>query len=448
MSVKRPINDIRFDVKLVTKQEEYATPTSVYQLNGSTSSLDLNNLINTLLDDANEDWSQTDFDFILDGHIIRQTIIDHLEELSRDEPVTGEKQLEVEYIVKEKAPSPKSSLLHDDWVSSVDSNAKYIISGTYDGFVHIWTLKGKHLIAIPGNHHPIKAVRWIDLSRIPDDASIPSFGDNDYGYVFGSHDEVVHVMKWNSKTNKVEIVFSCRGHQRSVDCVDVNGDLFASGSYDKLLKIWSLEVADEDTGAENGKPTIKGGKKKLKSNNTSWNKTKVPVLTLSGHSEAITDLTWLSNKESKDVAPEVATCSMDNTIRIWDIETSEAKQTLPSSKAFLNIAYSPLNNLILSGSSDRHIRLWDPRSESGSNVIQTFSTHRAWISSVAWSPVSDKHFISGSYDNEVKHWDIRSPKASLYDLIGHKDKVLCVNWSNQAYMISGAADNQLKIFSA
>lgn len=440
----------RYDVRFLTKEEEYAVPSTVFQLNGSSTDSELNKLINAILQEGNNEWTNGEFDFILNGQLLRLSIEDHLEEIhaATGEFVSGEKELEVEYFSKKNAPTPFSSLLHDDWVSSVDANDKYIISGSYDGTVHVWTLSGKHKVAIPGHSSPVKVVRWINVHSFPGDAVTPPVNTNEYCFVSGSHDEVIHVWKWNSKSNEVDCVYVCRGHCRSVDCIDVNCDLFASGSFDKMLKIWSLEIDKEDTGSENDSSAK--NKKKLKSNDreevTNWNKTKVPLLTLAGHTEAITSLKWLSSKDTSNAAPELATCSMDNTIRIWDIELSEAKQTLVGSKAFLSISYSPTNNSIISGSCDRHIRLWDPRCSDGNMVKMTFSSHQAWVSSVAWSPTSDIHFISGSYDNVVKHWDIRSPKTSLYDLIGHKDKVLCVNWSHPEYMISGAADNQLKIF--
>jgi len=44
--------------------------------------------------------------------------------------------------------------------------------------------------------------------------------------------------------------------------------------------------------------------------------------------------------------------------------------------------------------------------------------------------------------------DVYSTKGPLYDMSGHSDKVLAVDWSLPRYMLSGAADNELKIFRA
>jgi WD40 repeat protein len=77
----------------------------------------------------------------------------------------------------------------------------------------------------------------------------------------------------------------------------------------------------------------------------------------------------------------------------------------------------------------------------------TFSSHSQWIPSVMWSRTNEHLFVSGSYDTLVKLWDTRSLKAPLYDLQGHDDRVLCVDWSVDQLILSGGADHSLKMFS-
>jgi len=46
----------------------------------------------------------------------------------------------------------------------------------------------------------------------------------------------------------------------------------------------------------------------------------------------------------------------------------------------------------------------------------------------------------------IKWNAVCSTKGPLYDLSGHNDKVLAVDWSVPRFMLSGAADSELKIF--
>lgn len=122
------------------------------------------------------------------------------------------------------------------------------------------------------------------------------------------------------------------------------------------------------------------------------------------------------------------------------------KHEIIGQKAFLSVSWSPLSQMLIASSADRHIRLYDPRSSEGTVCKTTFTSHSLWVSSVAWSEYDEHLFMSGGYDQSVKMWDTRSPKAPLYNLSGHEGKVLCVNWANNKYLVSGGSDNRIHIF--
>jgi len=169
--------------------------------------------------------------------------------------------------------------------------------------------------------------------------------------------------------------------------------------------------------------------------------TKTPLMTLPGHKEAISDVVYNDSNE-------IFSASMDHTIKLWDSELGGLKSEIAGNKSFFSLSWSPLNRNIITSSADRHIRLYDPRSTEGSLVKATFTSHKGWVSSVRWSTTEEHMFISGGYDDIVKLWDSRSPKAPLYDMLGHKDKVLCIDWSNPKVMVSGSSDNTLKVFKS
>ncbi|KAJ6625037.1 Ribosome biogenesis protein WDR12 like, partial [Pseudolycoriella hygida] len=169
-----------------------------------------------------------------------------------------------------------------------------------------------------------------------------------------------------------------------------------------------------------------------KRSNTAQSRT--PILTLEGHREAVSGIDWISNDS-------ILTSSWDHTLKIWDLEISGVTTELSGNKSFFDVSYSQLNRLIITASADKILRLYDPRSNQGTIVKNSYLGHSQWIQSVCWSTTDENMFVSAGYDYQVKLWDVRSPKASLYDLKGHLEPVHACDWSNPQYIVSGGSDN-------
>lgn len=76
---------------------------------------------------------------------------------------------------------------------------------------------------------------------------------------------------------------------------------------------------------------------------------------MKGHKEALSGVVWTDKHE-------IVTSSWDHTLRIWDSELGGIKQEIPGSKSFFDVDYSCLSRTLITASADRHIRLFDPRS--------------------------------------------------------------------------------------
>ncbi|KZS04920.1 Ribosome biogenesis protein WDR12 [Daphnia magna] len=199
------------------------------------------------------------------------------------------------------------------------------------------------------------------------------------------------------ETYAVERVHIGRGHERSIECVDVdkNSSFLATGGWDHMLKIWaatsdSVLTTEIDDGENQKLSTVNPGKSLRRT----------PLMTLPGHKEAISSVVWTESNE-------IFSSSWDHTIKLWDAELGGLKSEIVGNKSFFCVSYSPLNQTLVSASADRHVRLYDARSQEGSVVKSTFTSHVGWVSTVCWSTTHERLFISGGHDNILKLWDSR-----------------------------------------
>ena len=65
-------------------------------------------------------------------------------------------------------------------------------------------------------------------------------------------------------------------------------------------------------------------------------------------------------------------------------------------------------NLLLSGSADSTVKLWDLTSGSSSSCVQSYGFHKDKVSAVQWHPKEAFYALTGSYDRTINAGDFRT----------------------------------------
>jgi WD40 repeat protein len=137
---------------------------------------------------------------------------------------------------------------------------------------------------------------------------------------------------------------------------------------------------------------------------------------LTGHTDTVWDV---------EISPDgrtVVSGSFDKSIRFWDVQTGNLKQTLLGhTDAVRAIAFSPNGTILASGSGDKTIKLWDLPT---GKLRHTLLGHSAAVWSVAISP-DGQTLASGGYDGVVKTWNVQTGEL-LQTFPEHYDSIWSV----------------------
>ncbi|XP_042596607.1 glutamate-rich WD repeat-containing protein 1 [Cyprinus carpio] len=131
---------------------------------------------------------------------------------------------------------------------------------------------------------------------------------------------------------------------------------------------------------------------------------KVDQRPFSSHSKSVEDLQW-----SHTEATVFASCSVDQSIRIWDIR-APPNSMLSANEAHSSdinvISWNRTEPFILSGGDDGLLKVWDLRQFQSGRPVASFKQHSAPVTSVEWHPVDSSVFAASGADDVVSQWDL------------------------------------------
>lgn len=246
----------------------------------------------------------------------------------------------------------------------------------------------------------------------------------------GAEDRQIRI--WNIATKKVKHMFT--GHKQEIYSLDYSKDgrIIASGSGDKTVRIWDVESGQL-----------------LHTLYTSPGQE-------SGPSEAgVTSVSISSDNRL------VAAGALDTLVRVWDARTGQQLEKLRGHKdSIYSVSFAPDGRTLVSGSLDKTLKVWDlaatvraldsdvPEDEKMHNATcaNTFVGHKDYVLSVSCSP-DGMWIASGSKDRGVQFWEPRTGQAQFV-LQGHKNSVIAINLSPAGGLLaSGSGDFNARIWS-
>lgn len=158
-----------------------------------------------------------------------------------------------------------------------------------------------------------------------------------------------------------------------------------------------------------------------------------PKSKLSGHKRNVWSAAFSPDGE------QIISGSSDRTLKLWNIRTGKTQATLKGHGGYISqVAFHPKGQQVASASGDETIRLWNPTT---GRRLRTLKGQQGDITSLAYSNDGSK-LVSGADDRTIRIWNTKTGQQ-LQKFTGHENGIADVAFSpNGKYVVSAGGYDQ------
>lgn len=288
---------------------------------------------------------------------------------------------------------------HDDGVTCLQFNRKYLILGLYDATIKVWNIDtGECIRTLTGHQKGVRALAF-DAQKL----------------ITGGLDSTIKV--WNYHNG--QCISTYRGHDDVVSSVDFSNKTIVSGSADCTVKVWHVDSRT--------------------------------CYTLRGHSDCINCV------KIHEPSNTVFSASDDTTVKMWDLSTNQCLRVFGGIENNGHVGQVETVIPFVYKGDDLIVDNNDSDTEGPRNTLRhqqhQYQQQQHQLPDIpvvepqAPLPENDNyptHLLTSSLDNTIKLWEVKTGKC-IRTQFGHIEGVWLIRADNFR-IVSGAHDRLVKVW--
>ena len=199
-----------------------------------------------------------------------------------------------------------------------------------------------------------------------------------------------------------QILYGRFGAIRSLAFSPQNKNWLVSAGHDRSIRLWNIETGRE-------------------------------IAAIAGHRDQINCVAFSAN----DLGQFFVSGSNDGSLLLWETATGRQwRRFMGHDSAVLSVDFREVADLVVSGSKDQTVRLWNVKNDS----CKIFVGHTGAVNSVVIDPApTPKFIVSGSDDKTVRFWEIADGSSRV--LGKHNGRVKTVAVDRDGKRVASGADD-------